>query len=262
MADFRIIPASGTLSVTGSATMIGSGSTSNTSIFSVNGNNGRLFEVTDDLSTSIFSANTIAGLPVIEAFADNSVGLGRYGVSGSAIQINSSGSLLVNTGGYSTFGLSNRGVLELGGSTAILGLQINGTNAGYVYHGGSSLSLYNYLTGGITISNSGTGVQLTNGATSWTTYSDERLKTDLIPITNASDKVSQLRAVTGRYKTDVEDTRRSFLIAQDVQKVFPEALDIADDELKTLGIRYTEIIPLLVAAIQELKAEIEILKNK
>lgn len=95
MADFRIIPASGTLSVTGSATMIGSGSTSNTSIFSVNGNNGRLFEVTDDLSTSIFSANTIAGLPVIEAFADNSVGLGKYGVSGSTVRIDSSGSFCV-----------------------------------------------------------------------------------------------------------------------------------------------------------------------
>ena len=79
MADFRIYPAPGILSVTGSASMIGSGSVGATTIFSVDGNNGRLFEVTDDLSDSIFSANTIAGLPVIEAFANNCVVLGQFG---------------------------------------------------------------------------------------------------------------------------------------------------------------------------------------
>ena len=78
MPDFRIYPATATLSTTGSANMIGSGSTANPTIFSVNGNNGRLLEVTDDLSDSIFSANTIAGLPVIEAFANNCVVLGQY----------------------------------------------------------------------------------------------------------------------------------------------------------------------------------------
>lgn len=47
--------------------------------FSVDGANGRLLEVTDDLSCSIFSANTIAGLPVIEAFANYCVSMGQYG---------------------------------------------------------------------------------------------------------------------------------------------------------------------------------------
>ncbi len=56
----------------------GSGSTANTTIFAVDGNNGRLFEISDDLSDSLFSVNTIAGLPVIEAFADNTVTLGAY----------------------------------------------------------------------------------------------------------------------------------------------------------------------------------------
>ena len=47
--------------------------------FSVDGANGRLLEVTDDLSCSIFSANTIAGLPVIEAFANYCVSMGQFG---------------------------------------------------------------------------------------------------------------------------------------------------------------------------------------
>jgi hypothetical protein len=79
MSNFRIFPAPGILSVTGSASMIGSGSVNNPTIFSIDGNNGRLLEVTDDLSDSLFSANTIAGLPVIEAFANNCVVLGQFG---------------------------------------------------------------------------------------------------------------------------------------------------------------------------------------
>ena len=69
------------LNVVGSADVLiveGSGSTANTTIMAIDGNNGRLFEVSDDLSDSLFSVNTIAGLPVMEAFADNTVTLGAY----------------------------------------------------------------------------------------------------------------------------------------------------------------------------------------
>ena len=50
---------------------------SGTEVFTVDGVNGRLFTITDDLSDSLFSVNTIAGVPVIEAFADNKVIMGR-----------------------------------------------------------------------------------------------------------------------------------------------------------------------------------------
>jgi hypothetical protein len=104
------------------------------------------------------------------------------------------------------------------------------------------------------------GVYLSYGATSWTSASDEREKDIIEPITNAANKVSQLRAVIGKYKTDAEDTRRSFLIAQDVQAVLPEAVDASNPE--KLGVQYTDVIPLLVAAIKELKAEIDQLKGQ
>jgi hypothetical protein len=96
------------------------------------------------------------------------------------------------------------------------------------------------------------GVYLANNGTSWTANSDERLKDIIEPITDAANKVSTLRAVIGKYKTDEEGTRRSFLIAQDVQSVFPEAVDSADPD--KLGVQYTEVIPLLVAAIKEQQA--------
>jgi hypothetical protein len=101
------------------------------------------------------------------------------------------------------------------------------------------------------LNTSGTGVGLTTGNTSWSAVSDERIKDIIEPITDAINKVSTLRAVIGKYKTDEEGIRRSFLIAQDVQAVLPEVIDTDTDEQGTMSIRYTEIIPLLVAAIKE-----------
>jgi hypothetical protein len=105
------------------------------------------------------------------------------------------------------------------------------------------------------IQNNGGGVYLANNATSWTAASDERKKDIIEPISNAIEKVSSLRAIIGKYKTDEEGTRRSFLIAQDVQAVLPEAVDATNPD--ELGVQYTEVIPLLVASIKELNAKVE-----
>lgn len=124
--------------------------------------------------------------------------------------------------------------------------------------GGTAYNTYTVMSG------SG-GVSITAGATAWTSASDERLKDIIEPITDAATKVSTLRAVIGKYKTDADGTRRPFLIAQDVQTVLPEAVtegrNSKDDETEYLQVAYTEVIPLLVAAIKELKAEIDTLKG-
>jgi len=105
-----------------------------------------------------------------------------------------------------------------------------------------------------------TGVYCGDGSTAWAANSDERVKDIIEPITDAANKVASLRTVIGRYKTDDQTVRRSFLIAQDVQAVLPEAVDTQNDELKTLGVRYTDLIPLLAAAINEIKAEFDAYK--
>lgn len=103
----------------------------------------------------------------------------------------------------------------------------------------------------ICYNSNGTGTFIVWGGTSWIANSDERLKDIIEPISNPLEKITSIRAVIGKYKKDPEGTRRSFLIAQDVQKVLPEAINDTPDGY--LGIAYTETIPLLVAAIKELK---------
>jgi hypothetical protein len=101
-------------------------------------------------------------------------------------------------------------------------------------------------------SNQVNGVYLGGTATAWASASDERFKDIIEPINNALTKVNGLRSVIGKYKTDEEGVRRSFLIAQDIQTQFPEALESSDPD--KLGVQYTDVIPLLVASIKELSA--------
>jgi len=104
------------------------------------------------------------------------------------------------------------------------------------------------------------GVRLNSGATSWVAISDERAKTDLVPMTDALAKIASLRAVTGRYHTDEASKRRSFLIAQDVQMVLPEAVTV--DHNGMLNLSYTDVIPLMVAAMQQQQQKIAALEAR
>jgi hypothetical protein len=97
------------------------------------------------------------------------------------------------------------------------------------------------------------------GTSVWLAISDERYKENLVPITDALSKVNTLRTVTGNLISEKNHTK-PYLIAQDVQKVLPEAVDSSNPD--RLGLAYTDVIPLLVAAIKEQTAIIESLKAR
>ena len=176
------------------------------------------------------------------------------------MRIDSSGNLLVGT----TSTIDTIENLQVVNNSAQQMLVRNSSATGGSYWKFGADSSNNYTV----YSSSGTGgVYLTTSGTSWTARSDERVKDIIEPISDAVNKVSQLRAVIGKYKIDEEGTRRSFLIAQDVQAVLPEAVNVQEDEIGTLGVQYTDVIPLLVAAITEqqaiitqLQADVEALK--
>jgi len=155
-----------------------------------------------------------------------------------------------NSAGISTSGSYGGGFSWIDGS---------GGYCAWVDDGGTDFN----IAGGLTSNVVANGVFL-NGyaATSWSARSDERLKQNLKPITDALNKTCSLRAVTGAYK-NFPDEQQAFLLAQDVQKVLPEAVCVADKRSpeQYLGLAYTQVIPLLVAAIQELKAEVDALKG-
>ena len=119
------------------------------------------------------------------------------------------------------------------------------------------------------------GVYLAQNSTSWTSNSDLRLKDVQGVITGALDKVLSLSGVRYKWKREADNTdakTRVGLIAQDVQAVLPEAIDddmpdvIVDEETGKmrggLGVRYTEVVPLLVNAIKELNEKLASLEAR
>ena len=87
-----------------------------------------------------------------------------------------------------------------------------------------------------------------------TAYSDIRLKKDLVQIPNALDKVQKLTGYT--YTRTDSGQRQTGLIAQDVQKVLPEA--VVDGE--HLSLAYGNLVGLLVEAIKELNYKVDSLE--
>jgi len=72
--------------------------TSGAAALRVDGTNGTLFSVIDDLSDSLMSVNNSAGLPVLEVFADDRVVMGQYGANDLVVRNNKVGIGTVNPG--------------------------------------------------------------------------------------------------------------------------------------------------------------------
>jgi hypothetical protein len=111
------------------------------------------------------------------------------------------------------------------------------------------------------------GVNLNAGATSWGTFSDERLKYDVEPVENAVESLSNLRTVKYRLKDvdSAEDKKKIGLMAQDLVGVLDEVIDPlkrTGDDTEYMSVRYTELVPVLVKAIQEQQTLIESLTDR
>ena len=88
--------------------------------------------------------------------------------------------------------------------------------------------------------------------------SSERYKTDIVNLESSLNKVNSLRPV--RF-TDINTNEPGFgLIAEETVDVIPDVVFSKDEQIE--GISYSNLVPFLIKSIQELKAEIEILKNK
>ena len=222
------------------------------------GNNSRIDFQNNANTTRLFAIGV--GDTAVDLYADANIPMVFATNNAERARITSGGNLLVGT----TANASNIKVRVKGGNGDEFEMDNDGSQFTTFYlsnNGTIKVSSYwdNTNARYQIVAVSG-GVYLASGGTSWTAVSDERKKDIIEPITNATSKVNQLRAVIGKYKTDAEGTRRSFLIAQDVQAVLPEAVDATNAD--ELGLSYSEIIPLLVAAIKEQNTTIESLKAR
>jgi hypothetical protein len=160
-----------------------------------------------------------------------------------------------------------------GGSVGIGTTNPFGVNSSLLALVGSG-SVYNFLNIQDTVNQSGaTFIQFLNSAGGgvgqitrvgttnavlYTTTSDYRLKEDLQEI-KGLDKISAIKVYDFKWKDN--EYRMDGVLAHELQEIIPYAVSGDKDGDKMQGVDYSLIVPVLVKAIQELKAEVDTLKQ-
>jgi hypothetical protein len=178
----------------------------------------------------------------------------------------------ITSGGNISLGANTASNIE---TTILMTMTGNGSNADHYYEVGphytaDTPSFY-------TINEAGTGVVLSHGNTSWSTHSDERIKENITPLENVLPDIKSVRCVKYNLKGQ-SDTKIGF-IAQDWESKFPEvvqengeqvietdgSVSMAENSKSTTSVKimqYTETIPVLLKAIQELEAKNDALETR
>ena len=274
------------ISSTNTVTSVGtSGNLSTGNITFVGGSNASVSKSGGTITIAATDTNTVTNVGVSGgSFTSGNIdirGTGATTVSknGNIITINSTDN---NTDTNTITSVGTAGNLSTGNIT----LQGGGSTS--VSKSGGTITISSSDNNTVTTNVAGTGVSVSSGtgnstisigqsvATNATVQfglvrstgdvvafysSDERLKDNITPIENSLDKVGQLKGYEFDWndKQDVYEGHDLGVIAQEVEKVAPELVQTRDDGYK--AVKYEKVVPLLINAINELKAEIEELKS-
>lgn len=197
----------------------------------------------------LLGVNTTNTVTTIRNNTGSGYGMAFYSGGGSteSMRITSAGQLLVGTTSWN------------GGGT--IGLQINATN--------NTSNQYAQL---IKNSNNAEIIQLrcdggiANFSANNSNLSDERTKTDIKLANSYLGKICAIPVKTFKYKDQTDDLLNLGVIAQDVEAVAPELVDVGgfgetpEDGIPLKAIYQTDLQYALMKAIQELKAELDSVK--
>ncbi|MFM9850255.1 MAG: tail fiber domain-containing protein [Hyphomicrobiaceae bacterium] len=92
--------------------------------------------------------------------------------------------------------------------------------------------------------------------------SDIRLKIDVAPLDGSLTKIAGLRGISFRMKGDAQARTEFGFSAQDLQKIYPELVQTAGDEMGTMTVNYIGLIAPMTEAIKELKADNDNLRTE
>lgn len=144
---------------------------------------------------------------------------------------------------------------------------------GYMFldrvYGGTKYNVmtFNRDNGNVGIGTTSPGYTLTVNGSSWTSNgawsgSDIRWKKNIMPLNATLDKILKLKGVNYEWEKDgfkainFSDGKQIGLIAQDVEKVFPELVRTDDDGYKAIS--YERLSVLLMKAVQEIAVALDI----
>ena len=221
--------------------------------------------VTGVLSASnLYILGTITTMNAYEYITSNVV-INNFG-SGPALQVTQQqttsqpvASFIAGT--TNAFFINNAGNVGIGTNVATKSLTVNGDislTGGLFQNGVATWAVNN----GAIVTSSNVGIGLTNPAYALDvngtirassdvySYSDKRIKANIIPITNALNTIDILQGVAYE-RIDLDNKRCVGLIAQDVYRVLPEVVNTQENGI--MSISYGNMVSVLVEGIKELR---------
>jgi uncharacterized protein YaiE (UPF0345 family) len=186
---------------------------------------------------------------------------GQFNTSGDA-SINNlvSANLLFATANTERMRITSGGVVLIGATSTGNSERFNVTQSGVNW--ATAINHTNSTQFFMDLRYNGTQIGAITGNGTTTTYaatSDYRLKEDLKEI-KGIEKVSAIKVYDYKWKSD--NSRMDGVLAHELQEVLPYAVTGIKDGKDMQGVDYSKIVPVLVKAVQELSAEINLLKNK
>lgn len=184
----------------------------------------------------------------------NTTGTTNVAMGLEALYSNTTGSnnIAVGTGaGYN---------LTYGNNNIDVGNEGEATESGKIRIGTPGTQTATYIAGIESAKVTGAAVYVTSSGQLGVLASSERYKTGITSMGASTEKLKQLRPVSFHLKSDPDATPQYGLIAEEVNKIYPE-LVIRDGSGKIQGVRYDELAPMLLNEMQKQAAEIRDLKK-
>ena len=137
-------------------------------------------------------------------------------------------------------------------------IQFGSNAADFTINGSNLLLGQAFASGGPRLTSGTAGDGSYSVGNSWTTFSDERFKSNIETLDNAQATLNQLRGVTYNWKkSGLPDVG---FIAQEVEKVIP-AIVHTDDKTGYKSVDYARIVPFLVEALNAQQKKIDALSK-
>jgi Chaperone of endosialidase len=151
--------------------------------------------------------------------------------------------------------------LTTGSSNIEIGNRGVAADNGIIRIGQPGVQTQTYIAGIATAQITGAAVYVAANGHLGVLASSERYKTAIAPIGSSTEKLDQLRPVSFHLKNDPNGAVQYGLIAEEVDKVYPE-LVIRDETGKIQGVRYDELAPILLREMQQQATEIRRLNEE
>jgi hypothetical protein len=256
------------LDIGGNAKIVG---TVTAGTFSGAGSFSSLTSTSTTTLASSTAAQTVAlGSGATLAATTKTINIGTSGVATSITNVNI-GSAVVGSLGTVTI---NSNTIVTGSLTVFSGSAIDfqvtdtGTKIGNLITDNHTITGSVYISGTLAVGATGSGIfgriDASNDIVAFST-SDIGFKENIYPIGDSLEKITRIGGYTFDWKTDEElvslhghSGHDIGVIAQEIESILPEIVITRDNGYK--AVKYEKIVPLLIEAIKELKAEVDSLK--